>query len=299
MTKHLSVRIIINPKAGWVDRTAEITREVKRIFSSSEGFFEIKCSTKEFTPLRLTEEAASRAFSGVVICGGDGTVREVSTALVESRTTLGIVPTGSKNSIAVGLGIPEKIAPALRLIKGARPKIIDVGRIAGRYFLLSAGVGFDAALSAGYRKAGLEEKKPPLLPLLSKEYRSIRRYPPAPLVIKCNGETRHLLPFILRFANFGHYAGHSPIALGADPSDGLLNVLTVPLMEARDSTRLVRSALKEEISLLPGFREFTTEGPVVVDGRGPRLLHADGEPFEWSGGFEVTLLPKALSLWTL
>src|SRR5512147_2098430 len=41
-----------------------------------------------------------------VVCGGDGTIDTVAGALSDTSATLGIIPTGTQNNVALSLGIP-------------------------------------------------------------------------------------------------------------------------------------------------------------------------------------------------
>ena len=92
----------------------------------------------------------------VIIVGGDGTIRQVASFLLSNdiKTPLAIVPTGSANVLAHGLGIPLNLKQAIRLIPRSKPFAIDVGRINGSYYFISAfTIGYiaDRILAAGRR----------------------------------------------------------------------------------------------------------------------------------------------------
>lgn len=85
-----------------------------------------------------------------VASGGDGTVDTVAGALAGTRATLGIVPTGTRNNVALSLHIPADIPSAVALLRtGLRTKV-DVGlAVCGevrRYFLEACSVGLLSAL---------------------------------------------------------------------------------------------------------------------------------------------------------
>ena len=54
---------------------------------------------------RIIAGEAANKFDVVVAVGGDGTVNEISSAIVGSSTALGVVPFGSGNGLARFLGI--------------------------------------------------------------------------------------------------------------------------------------------------------------------------------------------------
>jgi diacylglycerol kinase family enzyme len=99
----------------------------------------------------LTREAAREGYDVVVAFGGDGTLNEAANGLAGSGVPLTHLPGGSTNVVCKMLGIPGEIVDAtehlLRMADDWRPRRIDLGRAAGRYFVASAGYGLDAAVT--------------------------------------------------------------------------------------------------------------------------------------------------------
>jgi len=88
-------------------------------------------------------------FDAIVAAGGDGTINEVVNGLAESALPLAIMPLGTANVLANEIGLPrapERIAE-IAVVGAARP--IWLGEVAGRRFVMMAGIGFDAAVVAG------------------------------------------------------------------------------------------------------------------------------------------------------
>lgn len=85
----------------------------------------------------------------VLASGGDGTVSAVASGLVGHETPLAILPTGTTNIIAQGLGIPSDPLAVCRLIRGESLAVaIDVAAVGERYLLHMGGAGYDAQLMA-------------------------------------------------------------------------------------------------------------------------------------------------------
>ena len=99
----------------------------------------------------LVREAADEGFEVVVAFGGDGTLNEAANGLAGTDVPLTHLPGGSTNVVCKMLGVPGEIVDAtehlLRLADDFRPRRIDLGRAAGRYFVASAGYGLDAAVT--------------------------------------------------------------------------------------------------------------------------------------------------------
>ena len=91
----------------------------------------------------------------ILACGGDGTVHEILQSIVGSGVALGVIPFGTANALAADLGLIASPAEVVRILLGATPTRVPVGRIhyqdtagqqASRYFVVAAGVGADALL---------------------------------------------------------------------------------------------------------------------------------------------------------
>ncbi len=69
---------------------------------------------------------ASRTCRIVAAAGGDGTINAVAKGLAGSECCLGVLPLGSGNDTARGLGIPQRLPDAVRLLKSAQ-KLLSSG----------------------------------------------------------------------------------------------------------------------------------------------------------------------------
>ena len=82
----------------------------------------------------------------IVAGGGDGTVNQVVAAALEADPAtdcaFGVLPLGTANDFATGLGLPvDDLVAALKLCATGTPRPIDVGRINGRVFVNVASGG--------------------------------------------------------------------------------------------------------------------------------------------------------------
>jgi len=139
--------IIVNPYATTVsDRLKNL------VVYALRGSYQVDAIDTESRDhaTELTREAAREGYDVVVAFGGDGTVNEAANGLVGSDTPLSCLPGGRTNVYCRMLGIPIDVVDAteqlLQLADDWRPRAVDVGRVNGRHFLFSAGVGIDASV---------------------------------------------------------------------------------------------------------------------------------------------------------
>lgn len=93
---------------------------------------------------RLFDEGVDR----LLVWGGDGTVRRCIDTIVQedAEVELAILPAGTANLLARGLGIPIDLQEAVDVALTGRTRRIDVGQMNDESFAVMAGTGFDALM---------------------------------------------------------------------------------------------------------------------------------------------------------
>jgi diacylglycerol kinase family enzyme len=98
----------------------------------------------------LCRSAKSGDYDLICTFGGDGTINEAANGLVGSDIPLTCLPGGATNVYCRILGIPHDVVAAtehlLTLPDNWSPRQVDLGIVNGRYFIFSAGTGFDASV---------------------------------------------------------------------------------------------------------------------------------------------------------
>jgi YegS/Rv2252/BmrU family lipid kinase len=100
-------------------------------------------------------EAASIAGADLVmVCGGDGTVREVCAELAGTGIPVGIIPAGTGNLLARNLDIPLYLRAAIDVALTGQDRAVDLVEVSGddmedSHFMVMAGMGLDAAIMEG------------------------------------------------------------------------------------------------------------------------------------------------------
>jgi diacylglycerol kinase (ATP) len=287
---------VVNPAAG-AGRAGRLWPSLRDSLTRQRVAFEVVETRARGDATALAAEAARAGVSLVVAVGGDGTLNEVVNGVMPLRAeypvTVGALMTGRGRDACRNLGLARDPGRAARRLAEGRVVALDVGlaRWPGgcRYFLGSAGAGFDAVVAerAGARGGRLIYPRAVLTGL--RDYRPIEIAVrlddadawagPAASVVVCNG------------AWFG---GGMRIAPGARPDDGLLDVVRLGALGRLELARWLPTVYwgghlaNPRISLRRAAR-------VRVDAPAPLPVQLDGEPGA-HGPLDIEICPGALRL---
>lgn len=86
----------------------------------------------------------------IVVCGGDGTLNEVITGMMNTGKMfkIGYIPAGTQNEWSSGLKIPRKLVDASKVITEGQLVNLDIGSFNDKYFTYTA--SFGALTEASY-----------------------------------------------------------------------------------------------------------------------------------------------------
>ena len=140
--KNKKMLIIVNPRSGKAKMKNELLN-ICEIFSS--GGYDLTVYPTA-CPGDATIKAATikqDEFDIVVVCGGDGTLNEVITGLMQTGVivTLGYIPSGTLNEWSSGLKISRNIKQAAKDILTGQTIKLDVGKFGDKYFSYTASFG--------------------------------------------------------------------------------------------------------------------------------------------------------------
>jgi YegS/Rv2252/BmrU family lipid kinase len=216
--------VVANPAAGVGDRRG-IDAAVGTLAQHGPVEARLTSSARELDD--VLDALGGRA---LVVAGGDGTLHAVVQHLRDrdqlGGTTLGLIPMGTGNDLARTLGIPtDPAAAATRVALGAPRRLDLVVDDRGRVVVNAAhaGIGAAAGARADDLKARLGAAAYPIGAVLAAARTDGWR-----LEVLVDGRPLQLPgPRVLMVGvgNGGFVGGGTPLCPGADPSDGLLDVV--------------------------------------------------------------------------
>jgi diacylglycerol kinase family enzyme len=140
----VKVALVANPFATRVseERLAEVRSELERVAD-----LDVVLTERPGHATELVTGAARNGAEAVVVFSGDGGFNEALNGL-ESDVPIGFLPGGGTSVLSRALGLPLDPVEAAGAVASAlvdrRTRRITVGRVNGRRFAFSAGVGLDA-----------------------------------------------------------------------------------------------------------------------------------------------------------
>jgi diacylglycerol kinase family enzyme len=142
--------LIVNPYASGVDD------ERVRAVAEALGDVEVRRTERRDHATELVREAVDA--EAIYVFSGDGGFNEALNGL-ERDVPLGFVPGGAANVLPRALGLPRDPVRAARLLAQAEPRRISLGRVNGRRFGFSAGIGLDAEVVRRVDALGRTEER--------------------------------------------------------------------------------------------------------------------------------------------
>ena len=100
-----NIRFIVNPIAGGIKKK-NLPELIDAYLDKDKFQYSIVYTERVGHATQLAKDAVNKKVDIIVAVGGDGSVHEVGTALIGTKTKLAILPAGSGNGLARHLKIP-------------------------------------------------------------------------------------------------------------------------------------------------------------------------------------------------
>ena len=275
--------LIINPVAGRNQAQADLFKMV-RVFAEHD------CEVTVYPtrgPQDCTRKVLADAgrFDLVVCCGGDGTLNEMVSGMMqrEDHVPMGYIPLGATNEFAASLHLPSHVEEAaLRCVEGTAFHM-DVGSLNDRYFNYIA--AFGAFTEASYATPQQIKNALGHLAYILEGIKSLGRLQPIHVRITADGETfeeDYLFGAVTNTVSLGGVLRLDPSRVLLD--DGMYELLLVKNPQNPAEAQAMLSAL-----MLQNY-----DGPLVRMLRASDILFESNHEISWTidgefgGSFSTT-----------
>lgn len=300
--------IIVNPssKSG---RGIRIWQQLKPVFQERNIPYELMLSTHighvaEFTrEITKTDENVK-----LIVLGGDGTINEALQGIRDfSKVSIGYIPTGSSNDLARDMKLGKDPMEILDIIlSGKVSRMVDIGILTygsrseatskrlnkdvqhniqdKRYFVVSSGIGFDAAVCEEALSSSIKDLLNKLklgkLTYLGIALKQLIAAKPVACDLYLDGkEPVHTNRFLFIASMIHKYEGGGfKFCPDADSSDGLLDLCFVGNIPKPLILIALPTAFFGKHYVFPHIFHYSAKN-VEIKTSAPLWVHTDGEVY--------------------
>lgn len=297
------IKLIYNPNAGKKRKLVTPSQgtsleDIKDLLEQYQIIVDYYPTEGPGHATKLAQDSVKEGYKTVIAAGGDGTISEVATGLINTDVHLGILPLGSFMNTARMLSIPTELEKAVAIIKIGRTRKIDVAQIkefggekltTPHIFVESAGVGLDAEFHKHF--VDFENGDLKAVWRILKLYFDFFGYP-AKITMD---DTEITSKATLVTVSNGPFTGAAlPIAPEAKLNDHRLTVSLYKMTQWEIIKHFFWLNRDKKITRTKKIKTYQTKY-VRIETKVDRLVHADGRQFGHTP-VEFEILPNALSV---
>jgi len=308
-------KIVLNPVAGR-GAGARTRPTLEKILGQAGVTYEITETTGPGDATRIARAFSMGPDDVIVAVGGDGTAHEIVNGLVlgaqdrgewaggQPVGALGIIPIGTGDDLAWGLGFPQvDVEAACRILLADHRRVVDLGQVTDdlgqtEIFHNHLGGAFEGA--ALIESLKLRHMRGMMLYLVALA-RILPRYnDPVPMTVRYKDMvlTRPMLE--VATANGGRTGATFKIAPDACPDDGELDLVLAHCQSIARILWLVLHFMRGTHTKLTDYVVMDRVAHVVVEAPAGIPVHLDGEIYNPSAKrLDVTVLPGRLQVVTV
>ncbi|MGE3725830.1 MAG: diacylglycerol kinase family protein [Candidatus Sericytochromatia bacterium] len=292
----MKAMLIYNPTAGqiWQQFQPEM---VKKYLEDQGWQVDVEPTQKMGGGADLARKAAQLNYDVVIAAGGDGTINEVAQGLVHTPVKLGFLPVGTTNVLAREFKIPLNYEAALAYLPQAESRLIDLGKLNQRHFLLMAGVGYDAEILMRVNKQF--KNVAGKLAVFTSGVENLFHHNPFVLRLRfedAQGKRRKLKRRVMQIfvSNASTYATDYKIAEQAVMDDGLLELHIFKSKRFRDTLYSLLSLLLRRHKEWVDFEHYSIRKLRIL-ARKPAPIQIDGDLVGYTPA-TIEIVPQALHI---
>jgi diacylglycerol kinase (ATP) len=290
------IHVIVNPASGQDRPVLSILNDV---FHPSGMDWEVMVTKEAGDGRRYAQEAVQAGVDAVGVYGGDGTVMEVASGLLNTNMPLAIFPGGTANVMSVELGVPSDPAEACALVTGGMSTVrtIDVGQYGDYIFLTRLGLGLESTVIENTARE--QKDRMGWLAYALNTLRELREPKVSHYRLTLDGETVETEGLTCVVANSGIITPNSGIpgrgvlsfAPGISVSDGVLDVVVIRSANLGSLLAVAASMVAGNEDAEPLLHWRARE--VTVEADPPQTVQLDGEILDQTP-VHARVLPNAL-----
>lgn len=278
----------INPVSGGNDKTS-LNETIEQYFAGSSHRFHWFFFDGKTDDQTLRQQITQHQPDCVVAVGGDGTLKIVATALLNTNIVMGILPAGSANGMARELGIPPDVQSSFDVLVNGTPKPVDLICVNDKELCLHlSDIGLNAQVVKHYEQNSLRGK----FGYLRSVVKVLRKRRLLRVSITVGDDCVHRAAVMVVLANARMYGTGAVINPDGSPFDGQFEVVIFRRLSFWAILKLFwrfRPFDPKHIEIYP-----TTE--VVIETHRRAYFQIDGEYRGRIAKLKATIQPNAVTV---
>lgn len=270
---------VINPSSGTKTIQKKLDKMIGNlILEKTVNHVDVFYTKKKNDAYNRCYCLGEKEYDFLVSVGGDGTVNEIISGLIESEShiPLAILPAGTVNDFASHLKLPRTTSSFIKLIKEMHIQKVDIGKVNNQYFanVIACGMFTDISFQVG--KAEKEKFGP-----LAYYATGIRELPQQlstnmHLHITTNEEEFDEEASLFMITNTSQVGGFKGITPEASIEDGLLDLLIIRKCSTTDMIAVLKDyALNNHLN--SPFIKYVQSSYIKIESDTDLIYDIDGE----------------------
>jgi len=290
-----AVTVLLNPTSGRAGLHGIDTR-IATLFATAGSRAEVHVLQRQ-EDVADAARAAGTGGSIVVAAGGDGTVSQVASGVIDVNGILGILPLGTLNHFAKDLHLPLGLEEAIDTIASGRVGRVDVGQVNDRVFVNNASIGLYPLMVR--KREGLQRAKgwSKWLSTLPAAFAVLERLPHHRLRLDWGKGERAIVTPLLFVGNNVYSLDRGEVGKRGTLTDGKLSVYAVA---RRRRVAMIWFAMRALVGRAERSLDFETLGEcetlTVRSSSGSIEIALDGELKRMDSPLEFRIRPGALTV---
>lgn len=239
MTREIA--LLVNPTAG-KGRGARLAGPAADRLRATGCAVDVVIGRDADEAFDKVRDRVAAGVDAVVAVGGDGLVNMALQVVAGTTVPLGVVPAGAGNDFARALGYSlEDPVSATRHVVAGSTRLVDLGRVAGRWFGGVLGAGFDSMVNERANRMSWPHGRARYNLAILAELRTFR---PLPFSLDLDGEAWDTEAMLVAVANSPSYGGGMRVCPDARLDDGVLDVMVLGPMSRVEFVRVFPTVYK-------------------------------------------------------
>ena len=284
-----TIRFIINPISG-VGKKGELPGLIEKHLDHDRFDYDIAFTEYRLHAATLAKQSAEEGIDIVCAVGGDGSVHEVGTALIGTKSKLAIIPAGSGNGLARHMNIPLEFKDAIECINKDNSISMDTVQVNDKKFLGVGGYGFDAVIAKKFdthHRRGFRG----YVSLIIHEF---FKYNPINVSMDLDGKVKSLPVVLCTVANASQFGNGFTVSPKSDVTDGKIEMIILKPFKFWHIPSIIYRFFRKS-----GDKLRHTEVIPFKKGKirlSKQIAHYDGEPVEVKDELNVFVVPSSLQI---